>query len=77
MLLFAHLEQGFVPVVVEGGIEEAKRLFDRSQKQLFYFDDFLGGTFLQERPELLAKIRTPRSSISSTTYVHRMRAALY
>jgi hypothetical protein len=55
MLLFAHLEQGFVPVVIEGGIEEAKRLFDRSQKQLFYFDDFLGGTFLQERPELLAK----------------------
>ena len=37
MLLFAHLEQGFAPVVVEGGIEEAKRLFDRSQKQIFYF----------------------------------------
>ncbi|MGY3692210.1 hypothetical protein ACVIGA_002290 [Bradyrhizobium sp. USDA 3240] len=89
MLLFAHLEQGFAPVVVEGGIEEAKRLFDRNQKQLFYFDDFLGETFLQERPELLAKnqdaalihfIDAIRSSHASrfilTTREHILRKAL-
>lgn len=89
MLLFAHLEQGFAPVVVEGGIEEAKRLFDRSRKQLFYFDDFLGETFLQERPELLAKnqdaalihfIDAIRSSHASrfilTTREHILRKAM-
>lgn len=55
MLLFAHLEQGFQPVVIEGEIDEGKRLFEANTKQIFYFDDFLGETFLPERPELLAK----------------------
>jgi hypothetical protein len=55
MLLFAHLEQGFEPVVVQSGIDEAKRLFSRNSKQVFYFDDFLGETFLHDRPDLLTK----------------------
>ena len=55
MLLFAHLEQGFEPVVVQSAIEEAKRVFSRTAKQVFYFDDFLGETFLHERPDLLSK----------------------
>jgi hypothetical protein len=38
MLLFAHLEQDFESVVIESGIEEAKRLFSRTRKQIFYFD---------------------------------------
>jgi hypothetical protein len=89
MLLFAHLDQGFKPVVVEGGIEEAKRLFDPAAKQIFYFDDFLGETFLQERPELLAKnqdaslmhfIGAIRASSASrfilTTREHILRKAL-
>lgn len=89
MLLFAHLEQGFEPVVIEGGIEEGKRLFDAQTKQIFYFDDFLGETFLPERPELLAKnqdsalmhfIETIRRSQASrfilTTREHILRTAL-
>ncbi|GLR84039.1 restriction endonuclease [Bradyrhizobium iriomotense] len=89
MLLLAHLEQGFEPVVIEGGVEEGKRLFDSQAKQIFYFDDFLGETFLQQRPELLAKnqdaalihfmqaIRTSQASrFILTTREHILRTAL-
>jgi len=55
MLLFAHLERGYEPIVIQGGLEEAKRLFDAHSKQIFYFDDFLGQTFLGDQPEMLAK----------------------
>ncbi|MDX8450859.1 MULTISPECIES: restriction endonuclease [Mesorhizobium] len=48
MLLYAHLDQGYEPVVIQNSIEEARRLFDRNQKQIFYFDDFLGETFLND-----------------------------
>src|SRR5262249_22174098 len=89
MLLFAHLEQGFQPVVIEGEIDEGKRLFDAHTKQIFYFDDFLGETLLPERPELLAKnqdsslvhfmdaIRaTQASRFILTTREHILRTAL-
>jgi Restriction endonuclease len=89
MLLFAHLAQGFEPVVIEGGIEEGKRLFDPNAKQIFYFDDFLGETFLPERPELLAKNqdsallhfmeavrRSKASRFVLTTREHILRTAL-
>lgn len=89
MLLFAHIAQGFQPVVIEGEIDEGKRLFDAHEKQIFYFDDFLGETFLPERPELLAKnqdsslvhfmdaIRaTQASRFILTTREHILRTAL-
>lgn len=55
MLLFAHLEQGFEPVVIQDSIDEAKRVFSRAAKQIFYFDDFLGETFLHDRPDTIAR----------------------
>jgi Restriction endonuclease len=55
MLLYAHLEKGYEPVIVQGGLDEAKRVFNRASKQIFYFDDFLGQTFLRGEPDMLAK----------------------
>ena len=51
MLLYAHLEQGYEPVVIEADIKEGRKFFRKDHKQIFYFDDFLGQTFLRERRE--------------------------
>ncbi len=55
LLLFAHLEQGYEPVVIKSEIIEAKRLFNRERKQVFYYDDFLGQTFLGFQSEFLGR----------------------
>lgn len=55
MLLYAHLEQGYEPVVIKGAIVEGKRLFNAGRKQIFYYDDFLGQTFLGDHAEHLEK----------------------
>ena len=55
MLLFAHLERGFQPVVVKSDVREAKTLFSSEKRQVFYYDDFLGDTFLGSRSEFLGK----------------------
>jgi hypothetical protein len=55
MLLFAFLEQGFEPVVIQTEIAEGKRLYRQGEKQLFYFDDFLGQFFLGDRGENLGR----------------------
>jgi hypothetical protein len=54
MLLYAHLEQGYQPVVIQGDVVEGKRFF-RPVKQIFYYDDFLGQTFLGDRKEYLGR----------------------
>jgi conflict system STAND superfamily ATPase/restriction endonuclease len=53
MLLYEHLENEFEPIVIKSDIVEAKRLFRRGKKQIFYFDDFLGQTFLRDQTGLL------------------------
>jgi hypothetical protein len=88
-LLYAHLEQGYEPVVVQGGIAEAKKLFGKTKNQIFYFDDFLGATFFQGRSELIernqdaslvsfidAVRRTKGSRFVMTTREHVLRNAL-
>lgn len=89
MLLYAHLAQGYEPVVIQGGVEDALKLFKKSVKQIFYFDDFLGQTFLHDRPDLLARnhdaalitfmdaVRTSKSSrFIMTTREHILKKAL-
>lgn len=49
MLLYAHLERNWQPVVIRQNIAEGQRLFQRGVSQIFYFDDFMGATFLGER----------------------------
>jgi len=49
MLLYVHLERGFAPVQVTENIRDAFDLYDRGQNQIFYYDDFLGRTILNDR----------------------------
>jgi hypothetical protein len=55
MLLYAQLEEGYEPVVIQGEVSEGKKLFNARKKQIFYYDDFLGQIFLGDRPEYLGK----------------------
>jgi hypothetical protein len=48
ILLYAHLEGGYEPVVIQNDVREGKKLFSSKRPQVFYFDDFLGQTFLGE-----------------------------
>lgn len=57
MLLFAHLDMGFEPIVIESEAKEGRTLFDRTEKQVFYFDDFLGQTFLGDSRDYFAANR--------------------
>ena len=55
MLLYAHLEDGYEPVAIKAEIAEAKNLFKAARRQIFYYDDFLGQTFLGDRCEYLGR----------------------
>lgn len=46
ILILYLLKDGFVPVVITEDIKEARDVFDKNKKQVFYYDDFLGTTFL-------------------------------
>jgi hypothetical protein len=46
-LVLEHAAVGFELVVLEESISEAEAVFADDAKQLFYFDDFLGRTFLE------------------------------
>ena len=89
MLLYSHLEQGYEPVVIQSSVEEARKFFDKRKKQIFYFDDFLGETFLHGGPGVYEKNqdlslihfmdavkRTERSRFVLTTREHILRNAL-
>jgi hypothetical protein len=54
LLLYEHLERGFQAVVIQKDIREAEGLFQEGTPQIFYFDDFMGATFLGERNPMLA-----------------------
>lgn len=53
MLLYVHLSMGYEPVVIASEVKEGKRLFRQNDKQVFYFDDFLGQTFLGDSRDYL------------------------
>lgn len=89
MLLYAHLEDGYEPVVIKAEIAEAKGLFKSARRQIFYFDDFLGQTFLGDRREYLGRNqdvamvdfmemvrRSPQSRFILTTREHILSGAI-
>jgi len=89
MLLYTHLEDGFEPVVIKAEIAEAKGLFKSARRQVFYYDDFLGQTFLGDHREYLSKNqdialldfidmvrRSPQSRFILTTREHILSGAL-
>lgn len=49
MLCLRYVAQGFELVIVSEDIQEAFRLRDKSRKQLFYYDDFLGQAAVEEK----------------------------
>lgn len=88
MLLFAHLEESYQPVVIQTDLAEGKRLFRAQGKQIFYYDDFLGQTFIGDQRTYLGNnhdaalisfmemVRnTPHSRFVLTTREHILRRA--
>ncbi|MGY3404038.1 RecA/RadA recombinase [Bradyrhizobium sp. GM5.1] len=53
LLLYEHLARGFQAVVIQRDIEEGLSLFQPGTPQIFYFDDFMGATFLGDRSSAL------------------------
>ena len=55
MLLYAHVCDGFTPAVIKTGLAEGRRLSSGSGPVIFHFDDFLGQTYLGDRPDFLGR----------------------
>jgi hypothetical protein len=71
MLLYRHMEVGWEPVVIRNDIAEGQKLFQRGRSQIFYFDDFMGATFLGDRATGL--LRNEDRAISD--FIDMVRAA--
>jgi hypothetical protein len=91
MLIYAHINEGYLPAAIQAEITEGRRLFrdDPNAKQVFFYDDFLGQTFLGDRAEYLGRNqdaalidfmemvrRSPQSRFILTTREHILRSAL-
>lgn len=55
MLMYERLEKGAQPIVVNSDIEEARRQFNIEVPQIFYYDDFLGASFLGQQSAFVGK----------------------
>ncbi|CAJ0705070.1 hypothetical protein LMG19089_03751 [Ralstonia edaphis] len=55
MLMYAHLDEGYEPIVVNDDIRDAEAMCQEGIKRIFYYDDFLGATYLDERGTLLSR----------------------
>ena len=49
LILYNHIEQGYQAVIIQRDVSEGLNLFKRDTKQIFYFDDFMGATFLGDQ----------------------------
>jgi len=47
-LLMKHIERGYQPIMITENISEVYKMYHPERKQIFYYDDFLGQTFLEE-----------------------------
>jgi hypothetical protein len=89
MLVYAHMANGYTPFKVENHISEARKVFDRDAETIYYFDDFLGETFLGDRVnqagrshddpllEFIAAIGDSKSRFILTTREHILSSALF
>lgn len=88
MLVADATSQGFEPIEVSYDVNEAWEVFDPEQKQIFYYDDFLGTTTLGELKKnedqrlvrFIAAVATnPNSLFVLTTreYIYRQARKLY
>jgi len=55
MLLYSHLAEGYEAVVIQNELDDGASLFQAGKRQIFYYDDFLGATYLGEQGLLLSR----------------------
>lgn len=71
MLLYAHLERGYEAVSILTDFQTGRERYQPGKRQIFYFDDFIGATFLGER----ASAFTRNEDRSILDFVEMVRAA--
>jgi hypothetical protein len=71
ILLYAQTHEGFVPAVIGNNLAEGRRMIQPGRNMLFYFDDFLGETFLGDRPDF----RGHKEDQSLVDFVDMVRAS--
>lgn len=49
MLLYSYLEQGYEAISILTDFQTGRERYQPGKRQIFYFDDFIGATFLGER----------------------------
>ncbi|MFZ3117221.1 MAG: hypothetical protein WA159_02790 [Variovorax sp.] len=89
MLLYAHLERGYEAVSILTDFQTGRERYQPGKKQIFYFDDFIGATFLGERAsaftrnedsvilDFIEMVRTsPTARLVMTTREHILRQAV-
>jgi len=89
LLLYSLLAEGYTPVIVREDLSDARSRFAPNLRQVFYFDDFLGLTFLGDRGgggnlsedpvllNLIALIKdSPRAKLILTTRSNVLAAAI-
>lgn len=89
ILLYEHLEKGYQAVVIQRDIEEGQKLLQKGERQTFYFDDFMGSTYIGDRGsayqrnedrailEFMSMVRaSPMARLVLTTREHILSQAL-
>ncbi len=90
LILYEHLERGYQAIEIQRDISEGETLFNPEKKQIFYFDDFMGATFLGDRVgavngvadrallNFIAMVRaSPNARLVMTTREHIYAAAFF
>lgn len=55
MLLYKHIELGYEAVSILTDFQVGRELYQQGKKQVFYFDDFIGATFLGEHASVFSR----------------------
>ncbi len=49
MLIYKHISEGYTLVQISRDIDEAESVFIKGEKQIYFYDDFLGRVFLEQK----------------------------
>lgn len=55
MLLYTHIELGYQAISIMTDFQAGRELYQQNNKQIFYFDDFIGATFLGEHASVFSR----------------------
>jgi len=87
LFVWQYASEGYQPIKIYQDIKDAYELFNKDQKQIFYYDDFLGESFLKnglkknEGSEICLFIQRincmPNKKFILTTREHILNRALY